>query len=135
MPGYSAECVSGHHESCTDPDCRCMCPTHPQNRKGATLPTHLQAIPGLACPNCNRVPRPGDLFCRNDGEKLVSPQRCSCGAIGDKSDRYCAKCGLPFGRFIPEKPDPQFSEEEILNMEAKARSRPSDVEVPPTEVH
>jgi hypothetical protein len=132
MPGYSEACVQGHHESCSDRDCRCMCSAHPWNRKSA--PPSIPA-PGssLACPACNRTPRPGDQFCRNDGEKLIFPQKCVCGATGDKADQYCGKCGLPFGRFI--KDSPQLSDEEVIGLEAKARSRPSDVEVPPTEVH
>jgi hypothetical protein len=55
--------------------------------------------------------------------------------MGDKADRFCGKCGLPFGRLVQDSPEPQLSEEEIAALEIKARSRPSDVEVPPTEVH
>lgn len=132
MPGYSEACVQGHHESCADRDCRCLCQAHPWNRKTAP-PSPVNSA--LACPACNRAPRPGDQFCRDDGEKLISPQKCACGATGDKADKFCGKCGLPFGRFVQDKPDPQFTEEEIVALEAKARSRPSDVEVPPTEVH
>ncbi len=134
MPGYSAECVSGHHESCADRDCRCMCAAHPWNRKGAQPPTPALGS-GLACPVCNRTPRVGDQFCRADGEKLVNPQKCICGAIGDKQDRFCWKCGWEFAKAMPSKPEPQLTEEEIAAIEARARSRPSDVEVPPTEVH
>jgi hypothetical protein len=136
MPGYSAECVSGHHESCTDRDCRCMCAAHPHNRKTMSLPSRVEGAnpSGLACPLCNRVPRPGDLFCRADGEKLVSPQKCQCGAVGDKADRFCGKCGSAFLKLTP-LPEPQFTEQEIQELEKKARLRPSDVEVPPTEVH
>ena len=133
MPGYSAECVSGHHESCADRDCRCMCSAHPWNRKLAPPPTTAPTS-GLACPNCNRVPRPGDQFCREDGEKLISPQKCVCGATGDKADRFCGKCGSTFQKFTP-LPEPLLTDEEILAIETKARSRPSDVELPPTEVH
>ncbi len=134
MPGYSAECVSGKHETCTDRDCRCMCPSHPWNRKGAPPPTPTQGS-GLACPLCNRKPRPGDQFCREDGERLVSPQKCICGAVGDKADRYCGKCGWEYAKAVQSAPEPQFTEEDIVALEAKARARPSDVEVPPTEVH
>lgn len=132
MPGYSAECVSGHHKACTENDCRCLCHPTVQNLTRNLAP---QFIAGLVCPHCARPPRQGDQFCRNDGEKLVSPQKCPCGAIGDKSDQFCGKCGLPFGRSTSTAPEPQFSDEEIATMEAKARMRPSDVEVPPTEVH
>jgi hypothetical protein len=111
-----------------------MCMSHPWNRKGAPLPTPALGS-GLACPSCNRTPRIGDQFCRDDGDKLVSPQKCVCGAMGDKADRFCGKCGLPFGRLVQDSPEPQLSEEEIAALEIKARSRPSDVEVPPTEVH
>lgn len=128
MPGYSAECVSGHHESCTDPDCRCMCAAHPKNRKA--MPPAQSS--GLACPACNRAPRPGDQFCREDGERLIVPLKCVCGATGDKTDRFCGKCGLSLSK--PAQ-FPELTDEEILGMEAKARLRPSDVEIPPTEVH
>jgi hypothetical protein len=87
----------------------------------------------LVCPICSQRPRAGDLFCRFDGETLVSPKKCECGQIGDQSDRFCGKCGRRFG---PEPSKiPELSEEEIKALEQKARSRPSDVEVAPQEVH
>jgi hypothetical protein len=55
--------------------------------------------------------------------------------MGDKADRFCGKCGLPFGRAIQDSLEPQFTEEEIAALEIKARSRPSDVEIPPQEIH
>lgn len=129
MPGFSEACVSGHHESCTDRDCRCLCPSHPWNHKLVTPPAPVQPA-GLACPRCARVPRPGDQFCRADGEQLVSPQKCPCGAIGDKTDRFCGKCGK---KLIEDSPEP--TEDQAKALESWARTRPSDVEVPPTEVH
>jgi len=130
MPGYSEACVSGHHETCADRDCRCLCPTHTWNRKPVAPPPATQA---LSCPICVRIPRPGDQFCRGDGERLVSPQKCeACGQIGDRSDRFCGKCGRSFAKVVPAV---ELTEEEIAAIEARARSRPSDVEVPPTEIH
>ena len=134
MPGYSEACVQGHHESCGDRDCRCMCPSHPWNRKLATPPAPAPGT-GLICPKCVKVPKTGDVFCRNDGAKLVIGKSCSCGMPCDEADLFCGKCGQKFGWGHTSSPDPQFTEEEIIALEAKARTRPSDVEVPPTEVH
>lgn len=129
MPGYSAECVSGHHKACTENDCRCLCHPTVQNLTRNLAP---QFIAGLVCPHCARPPRQGDQFCRNDGEKLVSPQKCPCGAIGDKSDQFCGKCGTSFMKATPAI---ELTDEEAIALEAKARTRPSDVEVAPHEIH
>ena len=135
LPGYSEACVSGQHEACVDPDCRCLHHAKVQAlmRPNAQLPINSENQ--FVCPRCQTKPRNGDLYCRDDGERLVIPKKCECGQIGDKSDRYCGKCGKSFVRPITPIPELELSEEEIAAIEAKARMRPSDVEVPPTEVH
>lgn len=134
MPGYSSECVSGHHEACTERECRCMCSSHPWNRKIAPPPQAKPAgIGNLVCPTCDRVPKAGDSFCRNDGTRLIAGKTCNCGKPGAPDDVYCGGCGAKFG--LPPLPALELSEEEIAAIESKARNRPSDVEVPPTEVH
>jgi hypothetical protein len=135
LPGYSEACVSGHHEACVDPDCRCLHHAKVQAlmRPNAQLP--INSDNQFVCPRCQTKPRNGDLYCRDDGEKLVIPKKCECGQIGDKSDRYCGKCGKSFVRPITPIPEPELSEEEIAAIEAKARMRPSDVKAPISEVH
>lgn len=129
MPGFSAECVSGQHKACTEGDCRCLC--HPAVQKLLSTPkAHSPGEPTWACPRCARPPRPGDVFCREDGERLVNPHKCECGAIGDNSDRFCGKCGK---KLIEDSPEP--SEDQVKALETWARGRPSDVEVPPQEIH
>lgn len=141
MPGYSAECVSGHHDSCTNRDCRCMCSAHPWNRKGVLPATMSHPGTNLVCTQCPRLPRAGDFFCRSDGSKLVAGKRCTCGHGAEPDDLYCGGCGAKFGgapligTSILATPVPELSDEELIVLEAKARSRPSDVEVPPQEVH
>jgi hypothetical protein len=136
VPGYSAECVSGHHESCTERDCRCLCAAHPWNQtlmKGAPRPAPANGSGGtLVCPNCDRIPRAGDFFCRADGIRLIAGKMCRCGHAAEPDDKYCGNCGLSFA--APIVPVPELSESEIAALEARARQRPSDVEVPPTEV-
>lgn len=133
MPGYSAECVGGKHEACTDRDCRCMCPAHPWNRTLPAPPPSTRPAINLVCPQCPRLPRIGDFFCRSDGSKLVLRKRCTSGHPAEVDDVFCALCGEKFGQ--PTVPVLELSEEEMVALETKARSRPSDVEVPPTEVH
>lgn len=131
MPGYSAECVSGQHKACVEKECRCLCHPIVHNLTRNVGPQFIGS--SLACPYCSRPPRPGDQFCREDGERLVSPQKCeACGQIGDKTDRFCGKCGSSFTKVTPAI---ELTDEEAAMLEAKARTRPSDVEVPPTEVH
>jgi len=74
----------------------------------------------------------GDLFCRIDGNRLIAGKICACGKPGDPDDIFCGLCGQKFG--LPAVPVPELSEEEIAAMEAHARQRPSDVEVPPVEI-
>jgi hypothetical protein len=94
---------------------------------------------GITCPKCQRKPRTGDSFCRFDGEVLVNPKTCSCGAIGDIADNFCGKCGKPFAEPkieavpIPEQ-DPEFMALQE-KLEAKARVRPSDIEAPTQELN
>ena len=136
LPGYSAECVSGHHSECHDSDCRCLCSAHPRNlemmQKPNSRPSTTPAS-NQVCPICDRVPRVGDLFCRTDGTKLISGKMCRCGKAAEPDDKFCGGCGQLFGP--PAVLVPELSEEEIAALEAKARLRPSDVEVPPTGVH
>jgi len=66
---------------------------------------------------------------------LAAGKICSCGSAGEPNDVYCGACGQKFETPAPIAPEPQFSVEEIAALEAKARMRPSDVEVPPQEIH
>jgi hypothetical protein len=58
---------------------------------------------------------------------------CRCGKSAEPDDIFCGGCGQKFGPAAV--PVIELSEEEIAALEAKARMRPSDVEVPPIEVH
>ena len=60
-------------------------------------------------------------------------KQCSCGKSADPDDVFCGGCGQKFG--APAVQVPELSEDEIAALEAKARLRPSDIEVPPVEVH
>ena len=136
MPGLYEFCMSGQHDQCQQKDCRCLC--HPWAQKLVTRPPIVptaSTTSALRCPKCSKVPRSGDVWCRADGEALVVPKGCSCGTIGDELDNFCGKCGKAFTVTTVPIPEPTFSEEEISALEAKARQRPSDVEVPPQEVH
>jgi hypothetical protein len=137
LPGYSAECVSGHHSECHDSDCRCLCSAHPRNlemmQKKPVVQVTSTTGTSLVCPKCARVPRLGDRFCRDDGEKLTAGKLCQCGHAGEIGDSYCPFCGQKFA--VPVIQGPELSDEEIAALEAKARLRPSDVEVPPTGIH
>ena len=86
------------------------------------------------CPVCDRTPHAGDIFCRTDGNKLISGKIClGCGRSAEPDDVFCGGCGRKFGP--PAVPIPELSEEEIAALETHARKRPSDVEAPQTEVH
>ena len=136
IPGYSEMCMSGHHEQCLDTDCRCLHHTKVQEMmRGQAQKATTRVGPSVStmvCPQCAKVPRVGDTFCRADGARLMPGKQCSCGKAADPDDVFCGGCGQRFG--LPAVPVPELSEDEIAALEAKARSRPSDVEVPPVEV-
>ena len=73
-----------------------------------------------------------DQFCRADGTKLIAGKTCRCGKGAEPADEFCGACGQKFG--LPPVPALELSDEEAAELEAKARMRPSDVEVPPVEV-
>lgn len=134
MPGFGEMCVSGQHESCADRDCRCLC--HENVRKmveKSKRPVSSPVFGNLVCPQCDRVPRAGDQFCRADGTRLISGKICRCGKSAEPDDKFCGGCGQLFGP--PAVPVKELSDEEIAALEAQARQRPSDVEAPPQEVH
>lgn len=135
MPGFSAECVSGQHDACAERDCRCLC--HPKvqelMRGAAQRPKVTPSFSSMVCSQCSKVPRIGDSFCRADGSRLITGKQCSCGKAAEPDDTYCGSCGQKFGALAV--PVPELSEEELKALEAAARARPSDVEVPPVEVH
>lgn len=87
----------------------------------------------MVCPICDRMPHAGDIFCRMDGNKLISGKICRCGKASEPDDQFCGGCGQKFGP--PAVPIPELNEDEIAALEAKARTRPSDVEAPVNEVH
>ena len=120
----------------SDLDCRCLHHKHAQDLM-CKSPAPQRMTPSgpstFVCPICDRVPRIGDLFCRTDGTKLISGKMCRCGKAAEPDDKFCGGCGQLFGP--PAVLVPELSEEEIAALEAKARLRPSDVEVPPVEVH
>src|SRR5712692_8909157 len=128
IPGYSEACFSGHHESCTERDCRCLCAQHPWNqalmKKAQSASGRSSAEPAstLVCGYCDRIPRSGDTFCRSDGTRLMPGKMCGCGKMGEPDDLYCGGCGQKFGPAAV--PVPELSDEEIAAMEAKARQRP-----------
>jgi hypothetical protein len=133
MPGFAEMCMSGHHESCTDHQCRCGCHSWVRELIKAPIIQKPAGIGNLVCPTCDRIPKAGDAFCRNDGSRLIAGKTCSCGKPGAPDDVYCGSCGAKFG--LPPLPALELSEEEIAAIEAKARMRPSDVEAPVSEVH
>lgn len=45
------------------------------------------------CPTCNRLPLPGDLYCRGCGTHLA-PACPECGQTVAPSDRFCVSCGF-----------------------------------------
>ena len=87
----------------------------------------------LICPACAKPGKIGDQFCRQDGVRLTEGKVCACGAGAEPNDVYCGACGQKFGSAAI--PVPELSEEELMALEKKVRTRPSDVEVPPQEVH
>lgn len=130
MPGYSPECVSGQHKACLEPECRCLC--HPKVQNMVTKPA-TTARGALICPTCDYLPKLGDTFCRRDGARLIEGKLCLSGHSCDRNDIFCGTCGQKLD--LAAITVTEFTEEEIAALEAKARTRPSDVEVPPTEVH
>jgi hypothetical protein len=137
MPGFGDMCVSGKHGECHETDCRCLC--HPKVQelmRGAAQRASTQVHPStstMVCSQCARVPRIGDSFCCADGSRLMAGKQCSCGKAAEPDDVFCGGCGQRFGAVAV--PVPELSEEELAALEAKARTRPSDVEVAPQEVH
>lgn len=68
------------------------------------------AVPELknTCPNCQRVWKATDVFCRADGVRLVMGKQCyGCGAPEQPEDQFCWQCGLKAG----EKPAPALPPE------------------------
>lgn len=136
MPGYTAECMSGQHPACVNHDCRCGCHAHVKAMLAKSLPAiHVpqDGNASLICPACTKPGKVGDQFCRQDGLRLTQGKLCGCGAGAEPTDLYCGACGQKFGS--PAVALPELSEEDLLAIEKKARMRPSDVEMPPTEVH
>ena len=133
MPGFSEECVSGQHKACLNADCRCLCHPKVQNLMTNTPAPVAKASDSVrhVCPKCNEPPfLSTDLFCRKDGAKIAHGKKCCCGRIANPADRYCFSCGIAFDS--PAIPEP--TEEEIAALEARARKRPSDVEMPVVDV-
>jgi hypothetical protein len=113
-----------------------MCSAHPWNQRAAARPTYRHQgspSPALVCLTCSKVARPGQLYCTADGSRLSQGKICSCGVAGEPTDIYCGKCGQLLGSVLSATPE--LTEEEIAALEAKARARPSDIEMPPTEIH
>lgn len=134
MPGYTAECMSGQHTACLDRDCRCGCHAHVQAMV-SKVPVPLNGM-NLVCPVCAKPGKSGDQFCRQDGTRLVQGKICTCGRGAEPGDLFCGWCGQKFGEPSPKAVRiPDLSEEEMKALEAKARTRPSDVEFPPQEIH
>ena len=127
--------MSGQHSECHDSQCRCGCHRHVQEmlQGAAQRPQVSSAVSTMVCPKCARVPRIGDTFCRGDGARLMAGKQCQCGKAAEPDDMFCGGCGQRFG--AAAVPVPELSEEEIAALEAKARTRPSDVESPVVEVH
>lgn len=63
----------------------------------------------------------------------MAGKQCKCGKAAETDDQFCGGCGQKFTP--PAVPVPDLSEEEAAALEARARMRPSDVEVPPLEIH
>ena len=135
MPGFSESCVSNAHSECHNRECYCPC--HPwvqDSMRGSLQRTEgRSAVSTMVCPKCARVPRIGDTFCRGDGARLMAGKQCQCGKAAEPDDVFCGGCGQKFG--AAAVPVPELTEEEIAALEAKARTRPSDVESPVVEVH
>jgi hypothetical protein len=137
MPGFGAMCVAGQHAECKETGCRCLChpkvqkmmKSSPQRSNGNTV----SAVSTMVCPQCAKVPRIGDTFCRADGVRLMAGKQCSCGKAAEPDDIFCGGCGQRFGAVAV--PVPELNEDELAALEAKARTRPSDVEMPQVEVH
>jgi hypothetical protein len=134
MPGYAEMCMSGQHSECHDSQCRCGCHKSVQEmiRGSAQRPQTTSAVSTMVCPQCAKVPRIGDTFCRADGARLMAGKQCSCGKAAEPDDIFCGGCGQKFG--APAVPVPELNEDELAALEAKARQRPSDVEMPSVEV-
>lgn len=136
IPGFCESCVSGQHAECRDSDCRCLCRASVQKlMKAAAVVQRPSTTAGgiLTCPNCvEGQPKRGDVYCRECGTSLTSGKRCRCGRPADMGDKFCGTCGQAFP--VAAVPVSELSEEEAAALEARARQRPSDVEVPPTEV-
>lgn len=63
-----------------------------QNLNGGRV-TRAPEEAGRACPTCNRLPLPGDLYCRGCGTHLA-PACPECGQTVTPTDRFCVSCGF-----------------------------------------
>src|ERR1035437_5311712 len=98
MPGFCEACVTGQHSECHDPQCRCLCrPSVQALMAQSPHPVSTTSVGTLVCPQCSRVPRNGDQFCRTDGTKLISGKICRCGKAAESDDKFCGGCGMMFG--------------------------------------
>jgi hypothetical protein len=137
LPGLAEMCVSGHHAACSDVGCRCLC--HPWAQELVKKSSQVSHSSGTSlssksiCPKCNKIPKDGDIWCRDCGSRILHGISCECGRVADATDKFCYWCGQSLT--TPAVPIPELSEDEITALEARARTRPSDVEVPPTEIH
>ncbi len=52
------------------------------------------SVAAMKCGKCGTAGRPGDRFCRKDGEKLETDIHCGgCGQKAPAGDLYCGNCG------------------------------------------
>lgn len=133
MPGISEQCAGNAHEACVDPTCRCLHHKHVQEMmKEAAAPKVTPITTGnKRCPVCMASWKASDIYCRKDGTVLASNECKMCKAPTMTGDLFCWKCGA--GLVVSGMPTPtQYADmpDEAAAMEAKARLRPSDVEVP-----